>query len=119
MPSQNQDQCQCRIIHEDRVKKAGASALPANEVEKTTQLFKAMGDATRLKMLWAMADEEICVCDLAANLEITESAVSHQLRHLRTIGLVANRRQGPVLYYRLADDHVSELIFTALEHVRE
>ena len=61
----------------------------------------------------------VCVCDLAALLGITESAVSHQLRLLRTLRLVKNRREGTILYYRLADDHVSELVRIALEHISE
>ena len=81
--------------------------------------FKALGDVSRLKILWALEQQEMCVCDLAALLGITESAVSHQLRLLRTLRLVKNRRKGTILYYRLADDHVSELVRIALEHIRE
>ena len=84
-----------------------------------TRTFKAMGDPTRLKILWALELGEMCVCDLAALLEITESAISHQLRILRHLDLVTNRREGTILYYRLNDHHVSQLINLALEHVRE
>jgi DNA-binding transcriptional ArsR family regulator len=69
--------------------------------------------------MWALAKQEMCVCDLAAMLDVSESAVSHQLRLLRTLRLVTNRRQGTILYYSLADDHVSQLIQVALEHVNE
>lgn len=82
-------------------------------------LFKAMCDPNRLKILWALGDGEMCVCDLAALLESSESAVSHQLRLLRQMCLVSNRRQGPVLYYRLNDDHIYALIHIVLEHIRE
>ena len=78
-----------------------------------------MGDPTRMKILWALELGEMCVCDIAAFLGITESAVSHQLRTLRQLELVTNRRDGTVLYYRLNDEHVSQLIAVALEHVRE
>jgi DNA-binding transcriptional ArsR family regulator len=69
--------------------------------------------------LWALEKQEMCVCDLAAMLDVTESAVSHQLRLLRTLRLVVNRREGTILYYQLADEHVSQLIDIALEHIKE
>ena len=113
------DQCDCRIIHDEKVREARLLALDESATEDLCQTFKALGDASRLKILWALEHQEMCVCDLAALLGITESAVSHQLRLLRTLRLVRNRREGTILYYRLADGHVSELIRIALEHVRE
>lgn len=115
----NDDICHGRIIHSDRIETAKNTALAPAEIDHLAHIFKAMADPTRLNLLWAMKSDEICVCDLAALVGISESAVSHQLRLLRTMGLVTNRRQGPVLYYRLADEHVSSLIDLALEHVRE
>ena len=113
------DQCECRIIHDDKVKEARQRALDDETIDDLCQTFKALGDASRLKILWALEHQEMCVCDLAALLGITESAVSHQLRLLRTLRLVKNRREGTILYYRLADDHIFELVRIALEHVRE
>jgi ArsR family transcriptional regulator, lead/cadmium/zinc/bismuth-responsive transcriptional repressor len=113
------DLCQARIIHHERVSLAKETALPVAEITALANLFKALADATRQRIIWALATEEMCVCDLAALLGITESAVSHQLRLLRTMALVVNRREGPVLYYQLADDHVRQLVQIALEHVRE
>ena len=113
------DICDCRIIHDDKVSDARKSALSIETTEDLCQTFKALGDVSRLKILWALEHQEMCVCDLAALLGITESAVSHQLRLLRTLRLVKNRRKGTILYYRLADDHVSELVRIALEHIRE
>jgi DNA-binding transcriptional ArsR family regulator len=113
------DICDCRIIHDDKVSDARKSALSNETTEDLCQTFKALGDVSRLKILWALEHQEMCVCDLAALLGITESAVSHQLRLLRTLRLVKNRRKGTILYYRLADDHVSELVRIALEHIRE
>ena len=113
------DLCECRIIHEDKVDKARERALDNVSTESLSQIFKALGDASRLKILWALEHQEMCVCDLAALLGITESAVSHQLRLLRTLRLVSNRREGTILYYRLADEHVSGLVRIALEHVSE
>ena len=103
----------------DKVRKARKLALAEPEIEALSQTFKALGDGSRLKILWALERHEMCVCDLAALLEITESAVSHQLRLLRTLRLVRNRREGTILYYSLADMHVAQLVRIALEHVSE
>lgn len=108
-----------RGIHLDRVARAGRSALSEDEYGRLAQLFKAMGDPTRLRILRALDEEEMCVCDLALYLGISESAVSHQLRLLRQLHLVANRREGQVLYYRLDDHHVGQLVHLALIHIRE
>lgn len=113
------DRCQCRIIHDLQVEKARLDALPPEKIEKLVQFFKAVADPSRLRILWALRREEMCVCDLAALMQISESAVSHQLRLLRQTALVANRRQGPILYYRLTDDHVRQLVRVALDHVQE
>ena len=115
----NNDSCDCRCIHQDRVTAATKDALSEEDNQNMAQLFKAMGDANRLKLLWALEHEEMCVCDIAAFLGITESAVSHQLRMLRQLKLVNNRREGPVLYYRLNDHHMGQLMKIALEHSRE
>ena len=113
------DKCEYRLIHEERVKVAHGSALAEVENTKLAQLYKALGDPTRLKILTALDQGEMCVCDLAAFLGVSESAVSHQLRLLRQLHLVTNRRHGPILYYRLDDEHISQLINLALEHIRE
>jgi DNA-binding transcriptional ArsR family regulator len=113
------DICDCRIIHGEKISKARKGALSEEVIENLCQTFKALGDRSRLKILWALENQEMCVCDLAALLGITESAVSHQLRLLRTLRLVKNRRAGTILYYRLADQHVSELVRIALVHVKE
>lgn len=114
-----EDQCLGRVIHEDRIRKARKLSLASRETERVALLFKAMGDETRARILWALEHGEMCVCDLAAHLGVTESAISHQLRFLRQLHLVSNRRQGSVLYYRLDDEHVSQLFRLALEHIRE
>jgi DNA-binding transcriptional ArsR family regulator len=116
---QVKDKCECRIIHDEKVKEARQKALGDLTTDDLCQTFKALGDVSRLKILWALAHQEMCVCDLAALLGISESAVSHQLRLLRTLRLVKNRREGTILYYRLADDHVSQLIRIALDHIQE
>jgi len=116
---QVKDKCDCRIIHDEKVSDARLHALDEILTEDLCQTFKALGDVSRLKILWALEYQEMCVCDLAALLGISESGVSHQLRLLRTLRLVKNRREGTILYYRLADQHVSQLVRIALEHVRE
>lgn len=113
------DLCGIRCIHKERIVTAREGALPAGDYEAMATLFKTMGDPNRLRILWALNQGEMCVCDLAALLEGSESAVSHQLRLLRQMALVSNRRQGQVLYYRLNDEHIHVLIQMALEHIRE
>lgn len=117
--SQASEQCACRCIHQDRVQAAKEHALPQRENTRLAALFKAMGDPSRLRILWALQHEEMCVCDLASHVGVSESAVSHQLRQLRQLQLVSNRRQGPILYYSLYDKHVNDLIHLALEHQNE
>ena len=119
MSAQTNDLCDCRLIHRKTVEEARASGLAQNETQSLAQIFKALADETRLKILWALEKREMCVCDLAAMLGLTESAVSHQLRLLRNLKLVTNRRDGVVLYYRLTDTHVSQLIRVTLEHLRD
>ena len=115
----NNDLCDCRIIHKDLVEEARKRALDSDILEDICQTFKMLADHSRLKILLALEGQEMCVCDLAALLGISESGVSHQLRLLRTLRLVKNRRQGTILYYRLVDDHVHGLIRMAVEHVLE
>jgi len=115
----NRDRCDSRVIHIEKVKEARESLLAADELEDLGQFFKIFSDPNRLRILMALENQEMCVCDIAAFLDISESAVSHQLRMLRTSGLVKNRREGTVLYYRLVDDHVSLLIETGRDHINE
>lgn len=112
------EQCSCRCIHHERVEAAKKHALSPKQNEHLASLFKAMGDPNRLRILWALDSEEMCVCDIALFIGTSESAVSHQLRQLRLLQLVSNRREGPVLYYRLSDSHVSSLIRLAMEHFK-
>jgi DNA-binding transcriptional ArsR family regulator len=109
------DRCSCRIIHEDKVELARRLALEAPSAQAMSNLFKACSDPGRLRLLHALMHQEMCVCDLAALLNVSESSVSHQLRLLRTLGLVANRREGVVLYYRLVPDKLAQLFAVAAE----
>ena len=111
--------CRVRVVHLDRVNRARIDAIPESELERLALTFKVLGDPTRLKIFVALSGGEMCVCDLAAYLGLSESAVSHQLRILRNLKIVRYRREGKVVYYRLDDHHVSTLINQTLEHVKE
>ncbi len=117
--SQKEDLCSCTIIHEDIVKSVGNQMLSQELTSNLAELFKVFGDATRLRLLHALKCSEMCVCDLAACLGMTHSAISHQLRILKAYNLVKSRKQGKVVYYTLADSHVIALLNTGLEHVNE
>jgi len=101
------------------VHRAGAACADAELLSKTAALFSAMGDPTRLRLLEALAVEELCVCDLAELSSVSQSGVSHQLRLLRQLGLVAFRRDGNRAVYRLADEHVRSLLAQGFEHAAE
>lgn len=102
--------CRTRVIHLDKVDRAKKQSLPDSEIFGMVRTLKALSDPGRVRIIIALLQEEMCVCDLAALLNGSESAVSHQLRHLRTAGLVKNRREGTVLYYRVCTDHVARLV---------
>lgn len=113
------DVCEINRIHPEAVIRA-KSALPDEHcAARATNFLKLLGDPTRLNILSALHAGELCVCDLAVVVGISESAVSHQLRLLRTGRLVTFRKEGRVVYYRLSDEHVTTLIRSALEHARE
>jgi DNA-binding transcriptional ArsR family regulator len=104
------DRCDVTIIHEDFVRRALAHAVDGLTATRAAEFFAALGDPSRL-------GGELCVCDLAAVLGMTQSAVSHQLRLLRTLHLVTPRREGRIVYYSIADDHVAQLFSQGMDHV--
>ncbi len=111
--------CESEVIHEEAVAAARQQLCEAAEYVRLGELLKLFGDPTRLKLLHALEMRELCVCDLAALLGVTKSAVSHQLKALRIANLVKPRREGQVIYYSLADDHVGAILETGFEHIRE
>lgn len=111
--------CDVRVVHLERVARARAEAIAEKDVSRLARTYKLMGDPTRLKIILALRGGEMCVCDIAAFIGLSESAVSHQLRRLRDLSLVRSRRDGQVLYYSLDDDHVVDLITTGLRHIKE
>ncbi|SFN85989.1 ArsR/SmtB family transcription factor [Proteiniclasticum ruminis] len=113
------ERCDCDVIHED-VLNIVLDKMPAEEsLYDLAELFKVFGDSTRVRILWALDAHEMCTCDLAYALNMTQSAISHQLRVLKQAKLVKNRREGKIVYYSLADDHVRTIFDQAMEHVSE
>ena len=94
-------------------------SITAEELQDLADFFKVFGDSTRIRVLWALGHAEMCVCDIAVLLNMTKSAISHQLRVLRESNLVKTRRDGKVVYYSLADHHVKEIFEKAVEHLEE
>ena len=113
------DLCECNVIHEDVVERVRQQMPEEAPVYEVSELFKVFGDSTRSRMICALRLEEMCVCDLAALLNMTQSAISHQLRILRSSRLVKSRKQGRVVYYSLDDDHISEIFSLAFTHIME
>jgi len=111
--------CDCDTIHSETVDAVRVVMPSEDETAAITGLFKVLGDSTRVKILWALNRSELCVCDISALLNMTKSAVSHQLRLLREANLIKNRREGKVIYYSLSDDHVKQIYETAVEHIEE
>ncbi len=116
---EEQPVCSCEIIHEDVVCDVRAQLLDKERYISLATLFKLFGDGTRVQILHALEQHELCVCDLAALLGLTKSAVSHQLKSLRLARLVKYRRDGQNVYYSLADDHVKKILDMGYEHISE
>lgn len=111
--------CNCNVIHENIVNDVKAKMQSKDEYIQLASLFKLFGDGTRVQILHALEQGEMCVCDLAVLLNLTKSAVSHQLKALRLANLVKFRKEAQIVYYSLADDHVKEIIEKGFEHLRE
>lgn len=109
----------CEIIHADVVDRVRAKMPKDMILNEVSTLFKIMGDKTRSHILWALDQNEMCVCDLAALLNMTKSAISHQLKLLREANLVRSRREGKNVFYVLDDDHVKDIFEKAFEHTIE
>ena len=118
----NQDRALCceeTEVNEGTVEQV-RSQLPQDEVlYDLAELFKIFGDSTRVKILYALLEAELCVCDIAKLMDVSQSAVSHQLRVLKGSKLVKFRREGKTLYYSLADEHVFRILSQGMEHILE
>ena len=115
----NDDLCEGELIHEDIVKKVKATFPKDEMIFDLADFYKIFGDTTRVKILYALDKSELCVCDISALLGMSVSAVSHQLRTLRESDLVRTKRDGKVVYYSLADDHVKSILECGFEHISE
>ena len=115
--SKNEFICDCNIIHENIVVDA-IKRMPSDIVfNKLTNFLKIMGDNTRAKILWALDQNEMCVCDIANVLNMTKSSVSHQLKNLKEAKIVKYRKSGKEVYYTLDDEHVQKLFELSIEHI--
>ena len=117
-PQQEPESECCQETHHHHLEYLKNRMPTQQEMDDAAELFKVFGDPTRLKLLAALLAQEMCVCDLSVLLGISQSAVSHQLRLLRTSRLVKNRREGKSVYYSLDDDHVATILAQGMEHVR-
>lgn len=111
--------CDSVEVHEDLVKIVNETMPEETELYDLAELFKVFGDSTRIRILFVLFEAEVCVCDLAETLHMTQSAISHQLRILKQNKLVKSRREGKSVFYSLADAHVRTIIAQGREHIEE
>lgn len=111
--------CETTEIHEELLKIVNETMPEETELYDLAELFKVFGDSTRIRILFVLFEAEVCVCDLAQVLNMTQSAISHQLKILKQSRLVKSRREGKSIFYSLADDHVRTMIAQGREHIEE
>ena len=117
--SQQLEVCESEHKHSDLIEKVRGSMPSTDDLYDLAELFKVFGDSTRIRILYVLFESEMCVCDIAATLDMTVSAISHQLRVLRSADLVRSRRTGKSVIYYLADDHVRKILCQGMEHITE
>ncbi len=117
--SRTEASCDCAAIHKDVLEHVREHIVEGDQRESMAKLFKIFGDNTRCSIMEALNSHEMCVCDLAVLLDMTKSAISHQLKILRDNNLVKFEKKGKHAYYSLADEHVREILDVALEHINE
>ena len=113
------ESCNCDVIHGDIVNIVRNKMPDEGNLCDLSELFKVFGDSTRIKILWALDESEMCVCDIAYLLNMTQSAISHQLRVLKEARLVKYRKEGKVVYYSLDDEHVKQIFDQGITHIKE
>ncbi len=111
--------CDCNIIHHDLVDEAKGKMLSAKVLQHISRFFKALADDTRAKIMYLLCQQELCVCDISFLLDMTKSAISHQLGYLRKMKLIKSRKSGKEVFYSLADEHVRQLFEVSLQHIME
>lgn len=113
------ESCDCVCVHKEIVDSVTEEMPNEEELYDLAELFKVFGDSTRIKILYVLFEKEMCVCDIAELLNMTQSAISHQLRVLKQSRLVKFRREGKTVFYSLADSHVRTIIYQGMEHIEE
>lgn len=119
MAGQGAECCEQVYVHEELVEKVNKGMPAEEELYDLAELFKVFGDSTRIRILFVLFEAEVCVCDLAEVLHMTQSAISHQLKILKQAKLVSARREGKSVFYALADEHVRTIIAMGREHIEE
>lgn len=112
-------QCDCDVIHQDVVDKVKSEMLDDDSLINMADFYKALSDSTRIKIINSLYISEMCVCDISVLLNMTKSAISHQLKNLKELNLIKSRKQGKEVYYSLADRHVGIVFEITKEHVQE
>ena len=115
--SKNEFICDCNMVHKELVEDTLSKMPDTTTLHTLADFFKIMGDATRCKLLFALLQNEMCVCDLANVLSMTKSSISHQLSKMKDVGLVKSRKSGKTVYYSLDDEHISEIFEVGIEHI--
>ena len=115
----NIELCQEYFLHEDRLEDAREGSPTEEMVYDLVELFKVFGDVTRVKIIYALLESEMCVCDIASLLDMTQSAISHQLRVLKKARLVTFRQEGKTVFYSLDDQHIDKIFSFGLDHIKE
>ena len=111
--------CESREVHEELLKLVNEQLPPEDDLLDLAELFKVFGDSTRIRILFVLLEAEVCVCDLSEALNMTQSAISHQLAILKRNKLVKSRREGKSVFYSLSDDHVRTIISQGMDHISE
>ena len=113
------ESCEFIHVHEEIVEKVNSQMPVEDDLDDLADFFKVFGDTTRIKMLYVLLCSEMCVCDIAQILNMTQSAISHQLRILKQMDLVKNRRDGKTIFYSLADSHIVTILSQGIDHIEE
>ncbi|MBR5597504.1 MAG: helix-turn-helix transcriptional regulator [Lachnospiraceae bacterium] len=111
--------CDMLHHHDELVERVVHEMPPEEDLYDLADFFKVFADTTRIKILYVLLKQEMCVCDIAQTLEMTQSAISHQLRILKQMDLVKNRRDGKIIYYSLADNHIVSILSQGMDHINE
>ena len=111
------EMCDCNVIHENVVENVKSKMLDSEFISEISTFFKILGDNTRVKILFALDHNEMCVCDIANVLNMTKSSISHQLSYLKDLNIVKSRKSGKEVYYSLDDEHVKEVFEVAISHI--